>query len=229
MKRIRRAYVTRVHPESRTADVVFLDGSGGPRPRVPILGQTAGDAGSFAVPQVDSARTDYLTGEREMVAVVEQDELGMCVITGFEPPPKRQGNFADGRMIQRFPSDAYFTVDGDGNAEFYHPSGVFIRVGSGGHEDLTGKDVDGGWKIRRNTGSTPTVTIGGPNYTLTLGHDGAISIQSSGEIGITTSKLTVTGELEVSGDAKIGGISFLGHQHGLVQPGGGESGPPAAP
>jgi len=53
--------------------------------------------------------------------------------------------------IDRHASDVYSTIDKDGNAEWFHPSGTYVRVGTEyEHENLTAKDFDKHWKITRN-------------------------------------------------------------------------------
>lgn len=187
---LRTARVMRVYPESRSADVVLLD-TGGHLLRVPIIGASGGDTGAFDVPQPETSGTDSITGEREIIAVLAPMRNQGHAIIGFLPPPRRQGMFADGRMVYRHQSDTYFTVDKDGNAELYHPSGTFIRLGTPGHEDLSGSDVDGGWAIKRNTASAPTVTIGtaaggSAKSTITIAPDGAVSIDTQGAVSVAS-------------------------------------------
>lgn len=215
---LRMARVMKVYPESRTADLLLLDGAGGPLLRVPILGASGGDTGAFDTPPVEHSGDTTMSGPREMLAVVAPLNINAFVIVGFLPPPKREGLFADGRMVYRHQSDTYFTIDKDGNAELRHPSGTFIRLGTPGSEDLSGKDKDGTWQIKRNTGAAPTVTIGtaaggASKSTITIGPDGALSISTQGtvsmqSVGAMTLKapgmtldapVTVTGTLSAAG------------------------------
>ena len=53
--------------------------------------------------------------------------------------------------------------------------------------------------------------------------DGTIEIEGN---ALIQGDLNVSGDLTVEGDAEIGGISFLDHVHGGVDPGSGQSGPP---
>jgi hypothetical protein len=250
---LRLARITKVHPESRTADGILID-TGGPLLRMPILSAVSGDTGFFDTPTVETSGTEHATGEREMIAVVAPLGMGNWAITGFMPPPNRQGLFADGRMVYRHGSDAYLTIDQDGNAEFYHPSGTFLRIGTPGHEDLSGKDVDGAWAIKRNTDAAPTVTLGTAaggmvKSTLTLAPDGTVTLTTAGllQLAATAIALTadggagtvtmtgnfhivgdveVTGAVDVSEDVTAGTVSLQNHVHAGVQPGGGLSGIP---
>lgn len=157
------------------------------------------------------------------------------VVLGFRYPQVCQMLFKDlERRINRHASDVYSTVDSEGNAEWYHPSGTFVRVGSTpAHEDLTGKDVDGRWKIARNTGAAVhlqvTVASGGgavaslnidPSGNVTLTHSGSLTVNTSGTANVTAAgpatvktpsatvdapETTCTGNLTVNGSASIGG------------------------
>lgn len=208
---LRTARVMRVYPESRTADVALLD-TGGHLLRVPILGSSGGDVGAFDVPQPETSGTDSIDGPREIIGVLAPMRHEGYAIIGFLPPPRRQGMFSDGRMVYRHQSDTYFTIDRDGNAELYHPSGTFIRLGTPGHEDLSGGDVDGGWKIARNTGSAPTVTIGtaaggSTKSTITIAPDGAVSIDTQGAVSVAAqgpASVSTQGQMTLSAAANMG-------------------------
>ena len=219
------ARVTKVYPESRTADVVLVE-SGGPLLRVPILGASGGDTGAFDTPEVEHSGTEHLTGKREMVAVVAPVGLhGFCIV-GFIPPPRREGMFADGRMVYRHASDTYFTIDKDGNAELSHPSGTFIRLGTPGHEDLAGQDVDGNWAIKRNTSAAPTVTIGTAaggtaKSTVTIAPDGALSITTQGKVDIASQGPTTVTTAGAMSLTAAGIIGLAGSAIGITAGGGG--------
>lgn len=246
---LRLARVVRVYPESHTADVVVIDNNA-PLLRVPILGSAGGDVGAFDTPQPETSGNPHLTGGREMVAVLSPLAIEGFVILGFLSPPRRQGHFSDGRMVYRHQSDTYFTVDADGNAELYHPSGSYVRLGTPGHEDLSGKDVDGSWAIKRNTSAAPTLTIGlsaggTSKSTVTISPNGAVSIAGEGAVSVTAKggmTLMAQGALSLSGQSVSiasgsGTTNFVGdvvadtvslkhHVNTLVQPGTGTSGPP---
>lgn len=83
------------------------------------------------------------------------------VVLGFLLPQINQITFPDkNRRITRHVSDVYTAVDDSGNFETYHPSGTFMRVGAtSAHEDLTAKDVDKSWAIKKNTGAAVNVHL----------------------------------------------------------------------
>lgn len=121
------------------------------------------------------------------------------VIVGFRFPQVCQMLFADlNRAINRHPSDFYTMIDGQGNFEAYHPSGTFISIGLPTHNDLTGKDVDGQWKIANNTGSAPHVHIGvanagSPVASFDIDPSGNIAIQGNGNTTLNiTGNVTAT-------------------------------------
>lgn len=230
---LRLARVMKIYPESRSADVVLLD-AGSPLVRVPILGgSTSGNTGGFDVPPAQPSGSDYLTGDREMIAVVAPLAQAGHVIIGFMMPAVRQGVFTDPeRMTYRHQSDAYFTVDGRGNAEFYHPSGTFVRIGEGGHEDLTGQDLDGIFDLGANLASAPTITVGVAaagvsKATLTIGPTGAVTLATEDGVTITApSGIAITGDLTVTGEVTANGVALSTHAHSGVTSGAETSGAP---
>jgi hypothetical protein len=144
----------------------------------------------------------------------------------------------------------YTTVDAAGNMEFAHPSGAFIRIAeSAAHEDLTGQDYDGIWKIRRNTGRAVHIHIeqaGGvasvnispsgavsvtTGSTVSVVAAGAASVTSSTSIALTAPAITLNGPTHIEGalttseDTTAGGVSLMHHTH--ADPQGGDVAPPA--
>lgn len=198
------ARVVDTHPESHAVDVVLLD-DGRRISGVQVLsGSAGGDFGKsdLAVP----ASTGYeakKTGTRDIYGVVAWISE-IPVVIGFLFPQVAQCLFSDKeRMVYRHASDAYMTIDGKGNAEFYHPSGAFIRLGtSGAHEDLTGKDYDKVWKIAKNTGSKVHIHVeqGGGTASLDIDPAGNIAINHAGNLSVTTGGAAT---IEVTGDTTL--------------------------
>lgn len=231
---LRLGRITKVWHESRTADVLILDGSG-PAPvlRVPVLT----DPDTWNVPDVEHSGTDSATGARELFCALAPLGIGRWAIVGFLPGAKRPSMFADGRTMTRQSNGAYVTSDKTGNMELYHPSGTFIRIGTPGHESLLGKDLDEQFDIPANTASAPTITIGlaaggVSKGSITIDPDGTLSITTDGTVAITTATLTLTGDLEVTGavtatgDVTGAGIALSTHVHTGVTTGAENSGPP---
>ncbi|WP_061179760.1 hypothetical protein [Caballeronia pedi] len=116
-----------------------------------------------------------------------------AVVIGFRFPQICEMLFADlDRVVTRTPSDFYTTTDGQGNFEAYHPSGTYLRIGtSPDHEDLTGKDFDKSWAIKKNTDAAVhvhlTVASGGsPVATIDIDPSGNIDVKNNGNLAVTT-------------------------------------------
>lgn len=177
--------VTAVHPDGHSVDVMIIDG-GRPLSGVRVMSLNAsGNSGLNDLPQcsvnssVDKPASESI-GEREMVAVIGYFS-GLPICLGFLFPSVSQMLFADpNRKVDRHASDVYETIDGNGNYEWYHPSGTFLRVAeSSAHEDLTGKDFDGKWKITKNTGRAPHVHLEVKNAGSTVA---VLDIDPSGNV-----------------------------------------------
>lgn len=212
------AKVADVHPESNSVDLEFMM-DGRRIPGVQVMGGLAGtDFGSsgFAVP--DSVGYDTpMTKTRDIIAVVGWSNGGNPLVFGFLFPQVAQCLFTDkNRMVWRSPSDVYFTVDGAGNAEVAHPSGAYVRIGtSPEHEDLTGKDYDGIWAIKRNTGNAVYIHLAqaGGNATVDIAPDGSIVAASVVKIDFTAPEINLTGATTIDGvmTQKGGDASFAMH------------------
>jgi hypothetical protein len=153
--------------------------------------------------------------DRDMLAVVAFFKR-LPIVIGFLYPQVSQMLFSDqNRRIERHASDVYTTIDGDGNTELYHPSGTYLRIGTAAaHEDLTGKDYDGKWKIEKNTTTAVhvqlTVKNAGsqvasvnidPSGNVSLTHSGDLSVNTAGNVAVTaggTMDLTSTGNMTLT-------------------------------
>lgn len=196
--------VVEVHPEDNSVDLVMID-DGSRVAGVQVLSNSAtGNTGMHDLPSVDRPGGDKWNittpTDRDMIAVV--GSVGrQAVVLGFLFPQVSQMLFAEkNRKVTRHASDVYTTVDDAGNTELYHPSGTYLRIGtSANHEDLTGKDSDGRWKISRNTDKAvsvrlrvanagavkATLTID-PNGNVSLTHTGNLSVNSGGTMNLTS-------------------------------------------
>lgn len=146
---------------------------------------------------------------------------GVPVCIGFILPQETQMTFPDkNRRIMRHASDVYTSIDDAGNFELFHPSGTYLRIGSSpAHEDLTGKDFDGLWKIARNTDAAPHVHLGvsaAGNSVASLDFDpaGNVTLQNNGNLQATVGgklEADVTGTTTVNsgGAAKVKAPSVL--------------------
>ncbi|ATI15624.1 hypothetical protein [Bordetella phage vB_BbrM_PHB04] len=181
--------VEAIHPEDYSVDLVMTD-DGSRLAGVQVLTPFASSNTGYNDMAQPSGGGDWsLTKSRDRdvlagVAFFEQ----FPVVIGFRFPQICQMLFNElGRRINRHSSDVYTTTDAQGNTELYHPSGTYLRIGtSPDHEDLTGKDADGNWKITKNTGTAPHVKLvlanaGAPVATLHVDPSGNVTLEHDGD------------------------------------------------
>jgi hypothetical protein len=120
------------------------------------------------------------------------------VVTGFLFPQVSQMTHDDPKLrMDRHQSDVITTIDGDGNIQLAHPSGLFIKIGSEpGKVDFTGRNTDKNLLVDRNTETTPYVCISmanstavltiAPNGSVTLTTETTIDVTAQGNINVTT-------------------------------------------
>lgn len=188
------AKVVKIHYSQNSADIVFLDNNHA-ESGVPILSMNgAFQSGINDLPVIGDQKEDW------SVEPTENDTFAFCgfilnkpVILGFLLPEVCEILFDRiGFKVDRHNSDVYSTIDKDGNFEFSHPSGTFLRIAeSTGHEDLTGLDYDNKWNIDNNTDKQVSVHLevknGGNNKaTIDIDPSGNITITNEGNIDITT-------------------------------------------
>ncbi len=219
MADLRPAKVVAVHPGGYAVDLVFLD-DGSRVPAVQCLTPFAStNSGIADLPAPTPGQSAYDASETKI-----RDIYAMCgsfrglpVVVGFLFPQVCQMLFDDAnRRIDRHASDVYTSIDGDGNVELYHPSGTYLRIGTAAaHEDLTGKDFDGKWKITNNTDKAVYVHLGvanGGNSVASIDIDpsGNITTQNNGNLTATVgggATVNVTGNaaIQASGAVTIQG------------------------
>ncbi|HFD88181.1 MAG TPA: hypothetical protein ENJ35_10980 [Gammaproteobacteria bacterium] len=221
MENLRLARVAQVYPESGRVDIVMLDDGTEIAGVQSMLSDASTRTGVSGMPEPSRAGERDLTfsEDLDMIAVVGY-LAGGPIVLGFLPPRSTQMLFKDkDRMIYRHASDLYFTVDEMGNAELYHPSGTYVRIGeSSAHEDLTGKDFEKKWKIDRNTDKQPyfkaAVANGGaeqaslemtPTGDINITAQGGVNENITGNVNITTPKATINGDVDVTGNVNLNG------------------------
>ncbi len=208
MENLRLAKVIQVHPEKNRVDIIMMDDGteiAGVQSMMHVASSRTGGSG-LPEPSLAGNRDPSFSGDLDMVAVIGY-LAGGPIVLGFLPARSTQMLFKDkNRMIYRHASDLYFSVDGAGNAELYHPSGTYFRIGeSSAHEDLTGKDFNKKWKIDRNTNKTPyfkmAVANGGAEQaSIDMTPAGDINIVAKGNV---TQTITGTMTADVTGDTTI--------------------------
>jgi hypothetical protein len=200
---LRLARVVDVHPEDHSVDLVMIE-DGTRVAGVQVLTSSAtGNTGVHDLPTparpagADKWEIASPT-DRDMIAVV--GSVGRsAIVVGFLFPQVSQMLFKDpNRRVMRHASDVYTSIDGQGNTEFFHPSGAYVRFGtSASHEDLSGADVDGKWAISKNTGNQVHIHIeqAGGKASVNIAPNGAIVVnsQSTLDFNITGNTTAVIG------------------------------------
>lgn len=195
------AKVWEVHPEHGAVDVTLLHDS---RRLVGVPVISAGASGNtglidLPIPTLTTGGEDKWksqnTDDRDIVAIIAFVN-GCALCLGFKYPPVSQMHFKDPlgeeRRIWRHASDVYETIDKDGNREWYHPSGTMIVVGeSKEHLDLTAKDYDQQWAIKKNLTRAPWVRLrvcnaGVQKTDITISPEGEVTLTTVGDINVHT-------------------------------------------
>ena len=179
---IRFAQVIKVHPERRTVDLVYLDN------RVPVSevqvlsGAISSDSGVWSVPDVNLPASQASAGGvdtpgRKLIAAVDRAGI-RPVVLGFLQPNDGQLVFLQAnREVTRHPSGAYTTVAPDGSIEIWHPSGAYLRIGTGAHEDLAPLTAGAPWSVP--PGAPPAqITLATDGFTLTIEPGGKTTLVS---------------------------------------------------
>jgi hypothetical protein len=217
---LRLGKVVAVHPEDESVDLVMTDDLSrvvGAQVICDFAGTDFGETGLAAPDPTGSQWDPSMSGTRDIIAVVGTVRKRFIVL-GFLYPQVCQMTFAEpGMRIKRYPSDVYSMIDGLGNVEFYHPSGLYIRLSSTtAHQDLTGQDVDGNWAITKNTGTPVHMHIeqaGGkavidvdPSGNVSMTTQGTYSINGQGDVSVQTQG---NASVQAQGTATVKGASII--------------------
>ena len=223
--------VTAVDPASITCDLVMTD-NGQPMKAVPIAtGDLSTNGGTVSLPSVPlpASANDVgklAQGKNQLVAHCAFDRHGFPSIYGFSHPAGGQMGFkqADRTVHRHAKTGTYWTIAPDGSLEMWHASGAYLRIGTGGHEDLAPLAADGNWKVPA-TLPTPTFTLQVGGASIGISPGGAVTITAPAGATLV-GNLMVDGAIMATGDVTAGQISLKTHPHADVEPGSGERGPP---
>lgn len=200
----RKGIVVEVHPHDHSVDLVMADD--GSR----LVGvQVATPNGSTRTGTVDLPQIPVRKNKWDIGTPTGQDMHAIVsfvgkhpVVTGFLYPQVNQMTHADPKLqMTRHQSDVVTTVDGDGNIQLAHPSGLFLRIGAAPEKmDYAGKNNDANSVIDRNTSSTPYVrlSMAGGKAVLTIAPDGAVLLTTE-----TTVDVQAQGDVTVESGANL--------------------------
>ncbi|HRQ04358.1 MAG TPA: hypothetical protein PK580_00180 [Nitrosomonas halophila] len=254
---IRLGRVVGIHPEDNSVDVVMTD-DGARLVGVQVLSPSAStrsglvDLPSPTQPKDGDAKWDITkaTDNEVIAAIAYFDSMRMPVVIGFLFPQINQMLFSEqGRRINRHESDVHSTVTKEGNYQWTHPNGTYIRIAEDpAYEDLTGKDFDKKWRATRNTDKVVHVYLAiknagtkvasvhiDPEGNITLAHAGNLDIKTDGTATHTAQAMTINaGMLTINSDVAINGDNMahngvnIGrtHRHSGVESGPDETGAP---
>lgn len=214
-------FVTACYPEGQSIDVLMSD-DGTRLSNVQVMVPTGSSkTGIVDLPDpglpADDSRWNFNTQPERYLRALIAFTRGAPVCIGFLFPQVTQMTFKQkNRRIMRHASDVYSTIDDQGNTELHHPSGVYFRIGTNpAHEDLTGQDVDGQWKITRNTGQAVHVHLAAMNgTTFDVDPAGNVVVNvPSGTVALTCpAGVTVTAPTHFIGDMEVdGNITVIGN------------------
>ena len=240
--------VVAVYPEARAVDLV-MSRDGRRLRRVSVLGAMLTSAsGAFHLhapgpPSSPWDPQDVAEGLNVFAAVDFYD--GVPHVVGFRGPETGEMNFKEENLsVDRHPSDVYSTLNDAGEIEFAFPNGTFLRIGlTPDHEDLTGKDFDKKFSIKRNKDAQlhlRLVLAGSdtPALDIHVTPAGIATVTLAGTATLTAESWTVNGPVHftdaVTGDSSatfeedvVGqGTSLHAHRHTEVESGADTSGPP---
>lgn len=213
--------VVAVYPEGNSIDV-YMPKTGDRLANVQCAAHTGSStSGVMDLPEiglpVDETRWNpqiINTAIREVRAIIQNID-GMPVCMGFLLPQITQMTFQrDNFRVHRHASDVYSTTSGNGDAEWSHPSGSYVRWSANpAHEDLTQQDADKSWAITQNVGSAPHMHIQvanagaavasidiDPSGNITITHNGNLTVNAKGNAAVTVGGTT---ELDSSGNVTI--------------------------
>ena len=214
--------VIAVNAKAHTVDLIMLE-RGDRLPNVPVLSGALGSAAGMVTLYAPTKATDPAglarTSGHDVYAAVVWFGLMPCVV-GFRMPELGQMTFDRVNFrVERHPSDVYSVIHDDGTVELYHPSGTYFRIGeSSAHEDLSGLDVDGRWKMARNTDKAPHVHLSvrnagvekasvdiSPSGDVAVAGEGTLTATMQGAATLTAASWTIHGPVHftdaVTGDA----------------------------
>lgn len=199
---LRTGIVVATHPEDHSYDLVMSD-DGSRLVGVQLLSMD----GSARTGSVDMPAVPEKGDKWDITQTNGQDQKAVVgfvgsnpVILGFLYPQINQMLSDDPKLrLYRHQSDVYDMTDGDGNSQWAHPSGAYVRIAEDpDFVDMAGKNIDKSMSVDRNTGKSVhfrlsladqsvvvTMTPGGTT-TITMKED--FILVAEGDVSVTAHK-----------------------------------------
>lgn len=230
---LRKGIVVAVHPEDHSVDIVMADDGSrlvGVQVQTPNGSTRTGLVDLPALPERKDKWDVTEPSGQDLLAVVGY--IGRNpVVTGFLYPQVNQMTHTDGKLrMDRHQSDVITTIDGEGNIQLAHPSGLFLKIGSAPEKtEHAGKNADANSAVDRNTSTTPYVRLhmAGGKAVLTIAPDGAVllttettvDVEAKGDVTVKTESdidLLADGDISLQANGKI---NLLADDDILIQSG----------
>lgn len=238
------ARVVQFHPHDNSCDCQLLvDGSR--LTGVPVMCQMMTTSSGLVDNHAPEGNAWDAPGSatRDVIAIVGKLHENPLVL-GFLAKPVSEMLFKRANFrVDRHASDVYSTIDDAGNVELHHPSGTFVRIAEDPeHEDLTGKDWDRLWRLRRNLARRPWLSVGiknedgvmatfrvDPQGNVTVQNAGTLQVESAGDVTVTAPNVTINAAVAINGPSLTHNGTNVGdsHVHGGILPGPAETMPPS--
>ena len=185
----RLAKVVRTHPNGNSVDLLFFE-DGSRASNVLCMASSGASVNSGFVDLPDTGKGDgedawtWDDDGKSMTAVVGFMR-GQPLVIGFLYPQVNQMAFNEkNRMIYRHSSNAYVTMDKEGNIDVVHPSGSFIRIGEKTTEKkMGGADFDGKWEVKQGKPASIHIEVISGSDVLAQ-----VTMKDTGEVLIDTRK-----------------------------------------
>ncbi len=191
---LRKGIVVETHPEDYSVDLVMAD-DGSRMVGVQVLTSNSSTrTGTVDMPKIKPTGNKWDVTKRtgqDMEALVATYD-GHPVVVGFIYPQVSQMTFRDNKFrLFRHQSDVIEMIDGDGNIDLRHPSGMAIRIGqTPDHYDPKLKNEDKTLVVDRNTEKKPyiRITMADVMAQLTIAPDGQVTLTTEAGIDVTAKK-----------------------------------------
>lgn len=215
--------VVATHPEDHSVDLVMTD-DGKRLSGVQVAGGAGASTrtGSIDLPHVPEKKNKWDITEQtdqEMIALVGYVGRQPVVMNFLYPQINQVLSKDPKRKVYRHQSDFSYFIDGDGNMQVDHPSGLYVRMGEApDREETAGKNADANAAADRNTSKRVNIRIGlaDGKGEITITPEGKVRFEIKGDYEIENdghtsvkSKGDVTVETEANASVKAQGTAIV--------------------